>query len=110
MTATRSPIVIPPALAPLTMEKRWVIWRWVTLRNGKITKPPFKGWSPSSEASTTNPKTWCTFEVAQYAYEIGASDGVGYMLKPGEVGAFDIDHCIDSAGVIHPWARKLISR
>jgi hypothetical protein len=34
------PTKLPPALLPLTQQRRWVIWKWEQRDNGKFTKPP----------------------------------------------------------------------
>lgn len=105
---TRLPIVIPPALEPLTKEKRWVIWRWVTGKNGKPTKPPFKASAPYELASSTDPSTWCDFDTAMRVYCAGRCDGIGFVLSDSEYSAFDLDHCRNNVGHIEPAARRLI--
>jgi hypothetical protein len=45
------------------------------------------------------------------AYCEHKADGIGYALNGGEIGAFDIDHCIDAtSGDVHPWAQALVRR
>src|SRR5215212_6386011 len=50
---------LPPALAPLVAERRWVVWKW-ELKNakGKWTKPPYQALSTSSLAANNRPNTW----------------------------------------------------
>jgi hypothetical protein len=111
MNTVRTPIVLPPALAPLVVEQRWVVWKWVKGKNGKLTKPPFQGRAPHKYASSTDSGTWCDFDTAMRAYCENKAEGVGFALAIGGVGAFDIDHCRDSAsGDIHPWATALVNR
>jgi hypothetical protein len=108
---TRPALKIPTVLAPLLEQPRWVVWKWVKDKNGKATKPPYQGRAPHNHASSTNPETWCDFDTAMRAYSNNKAEGVGFALATGGVGAFDIDHCRDSAsGVIHPWAIKLVNR
>jgi hypothetical protein len=107
----RISIVLPPALAPLIEQPRWVVWKWVADKTGKRTKPPFQARAPHKYASSTDPATWCDFDTAMQAYCEHKADGIGYALNGGEIGAFDIDHCIDAAtGDVHPWAQALVRR
>jgi Protein of unknown function (DUF3631) len=110
MTA-RPPINLPPALALLALQERWVVWQWVTGKNGKRTKPPFRADAPSEHASSTNAATWCTLDTAMNAYVEGHCDGIGFCLQGSGVCAFDIDRCRDAGtGELHPWAQDLIRR
>ena len=107
----RAPIILPPALASLIAEPRWVVWKWITGKNGKPTKPPFQGRAPSRHASSTDPATWCDLDTAMRAYCSGKCDGIGFALNASGVGAFDVDHCRDATtGAIHPWAQELVRR
>ena len=90
MTA-RSPIVLPPALQELAKERRWVGWRWITGKDGKLTKPPFRADAPHLHASSTDPSTWCDFNVAMGAYCRGEVDGIGFTLSGSEYSALDLD-------------------
>ena len=110
MTA-RPPITIPPALDPLTKEQRWVGWRWIKAKDGKLTKPPFRADVPHLHASSTDPSTWCPLDVAMSAYTEGKADGIGFVLTGSGIAAFDVDHCRDAGtGAIHPWAQDLVCR
>ena len=107
----RRPIALPPALAPLIDQPRWVVWKWTAGKDGKRTKPPFQGRSPDKFASSTDAATWCDFPIAMRAYCERKADGIGYALSAGEIGAFDIDDCRDAeTGNVHPWAQALIRR
>src|SRR5262249_23858737 len=108
---TRPIIVLPPALAGFIKLPRWVIWRWVTNKDGKRTKPPYQGRAPSKHASSTNQSTWCDLNTAILAYCEGKADGIGLVLSSSNISAFDLDHCRNAAtGEIEPWALKLIER
>jgi Protein of unknown function (DUF3631) len=110
MTA-RSPLALPPALAPLIDQPRWVVWKWIAGKNGKPTKPPFQGRAPAVYASSTDPTTWCDVDSAMRAYCAGKCDGIGFALNASGIGAFDIDHCRDATtGTVHPWATELVRR
>ena len=52
------------------------------LKNGAYAKVPFQ---PNGQcASSTDPKTWSTFDAVWRAYQTGKYDGIGFALS-GEV-------------------------
>lgn len=77
----------------------WVLWKY-DYKPGKKkpwTKPPFQ---PNGRcASSTDPKTWSSFETITEAYEAGGFDGIGFVLTTelGFVGV-DIDNAIQESG------------
>jgi putative DNA primase/helicase len=93
----------------LTERPQWVCWR-LEERQGKLTKVPYT--PDGSRASSTNLKTWSTFDEAMNAYELAGYDGVGFVFSSGDpyVG-IDLDKCRDpETGEIAPWAQKIIDR
>jgi hypothetical protein len=111
MLIMRPPLVLPAALAPLVEQPRWVVWKWVTGKNGKATKPPFQGRAPEQFASSTDPATWSAIGICMEAYCAEKCDGIGFALYGSTVGAFDIDHCRNAdSGALHPWAAELVQR
>ena len=103
---------LPPALAPLTQEPRWLNWRWVwrTRKDGtgKWTKPPYQSRSPDKNASSTDPGTWGQYADAVEVVAEGAADGIGFALLGSNIGAVDLDHCRDAdSGAISPWAEDI---
>jgi len=101
--------LLPAPLAPLVERPHWVIWRWETSEQGKLTKVPYQARDPRRKASNNNPSTWATYAEAVVAAKI--ADGIGFVLTDTSIVAFDIDDCRDAkTGVIHPWARTLIVR
>ena len=104
-------IVIPKALAPLAQEKRWVVWKWLTSKTGKLTKPPYQGRFPHKLADSTKPATWCDLQTCMLAYSEGRCDGIGFALSGSNIGAMDIDDCRDkTTKQLHPWAAEQIER
>jgi predicted P-loop ATPase len=102
---------LPPALVPYTPQIRWVNWKLVTRKDGKLTKPPFRSDVPDRPASSIDPTTWATFEVALRTYEEGKADGVGICLLGSDLVALDLDNCRDpQTGAIVPAVRRLIER
>src|SRR5262249_5945579 len=103
---------LPGALLPLTCEKRWVAWVWELGRakNGQETwtKPPRMARDPNRNARSNDPTTWASYADALAAVADGRADGIGFMLKDSNIGAIDLDHCVDCASAkLDPWAEKL---
>ncbi len=91
--------------AELRVLKQWVNWK-IEERGGKSTKVPYQ---PNGKpASTTDPKTWSTFE------RVCASNGnlagrIGFVFTEDLVG-IDFDHCRDKkTGVTDEWAHDVIT-
>ena len=102
---------LPQALAPYAPQKRWMLWRLIPGKNGKLTKPPFQSCAPQQLASSTDPNTWSDFAAAHNAYQAGHADGIGLCLFNSNLVSFDLDDCRDSkTGVIEPAAKQLIAR
>jgi hypothetical protein len=101
---------LPDALLPLTKLKRWVIWKWETRSKGKWTKPPYNPRFHNQPAKSNDPSTWGSYEDAVLAFSQGLCDGIGLMLKDGEVAAIDLDHIRDFAtGQVLKWAEELFA-
>jgi hypothetical protein len=88
----------------------WVLWRWEEKKDGSgKTKVPYRAKQPDVKASSTNPATWSSFDVAVAAEHL--ADGIGFMLLGSGFAAFDIDDCRNAeTGTIHPWGMKLVVR
>ena len=103
---------LPSALVPLTEEQRWVVWPWErrTTKSGKEkwTKPPRQARNPRRNARSNDPSTWGSYADAVAAVAAGNADGIGYMLKDSNIGAIDLDHCVDQESTkLEPWAERL---
>jgi primase-polymerase (primpol)-like protein len=103
---------LSPALLPLTAHERWVVWPWElrTTKGGrqKWTKPPRQVRNPSRNARSNDPSTWGSYTDAVAAVDAGNADGIGYMLKGSDIGAIDLDHCVDKDNdTLVPWAERL---
>ena len=108
----------PAPLAPifgnipsiLTAQSNWVMWCYM-LKDGKYTKVPKQ--PGGSNASTTNPATWQTFDSVRTAYQRDTFDGVGIVLtgKPLDNGLYliglDFDHCLTD-GMLDDAPRKAV--
>jgi primase-polymerase (primpol)-like protein len=102
---------LPPALLPLTEQKRWVVWDWElrkTKTAEKWTKPPRQADNPNRNAKSNDPSTWGSYGAAVAAVLAGNAAGVGFMLSGSDVGAGDLDHVRNpDSGAIKPWAEQL---
>lgn len=85
---------IPPSMRA---EQRWLLWNR-EVRGGRGTKVPYRAAEPSRRASSTDARTWSSFDRAIAAYEDGKADGIGFALGDGWFGT-DHDHCVDGSGI-----------
>jgi hypothetical protein len=100
---------IPQALRD---RAQWVVWRYETSAAGRATKVPYDA-RTSRKASSTNPTTWTSFDVAKRAYEQGNGryDGIGFVFtREDPYCGIDLDDCIGADGAIAPWAREIVDR
>jgi putative DNA primase/helicase len=101
------------APAELARRPQWVAWRLVS-REGepKPTKVPYDA-RTGRMASTTDPRTWATFEeAAAFCAHHEWASGVGYVLSADDpyVG-IDLDGCRDPrSGRLEPWAKAIVKR
>lgn len=72
--------------------------RWARSEGKRPVQPGGKS------ASSTNARTWSTFESVQQ----GAGDGFGFMLGGG-IGCIDIDHCINPDGTLTETAQRILA-
>jgi hypothetical protein len=103
------PAKLPAALRPLCGRAQWAIWR-LTWRHGRWTKPPFRCDDPHRFASSGDPNTWSSYEIAAAAAASG--DGITYILTPEDpFAAIDIDHVRDPiTGSIENWAQRFLGK
>jgi hypothetical protein len=102
------PTRLPPALLPLTRQRRWVIWKWERRSNERWTKPPYNPRYYNEPAKSDDSGTWGTYAEAVLALTAGHCDGIGLMLKGSDLAAIDLDHIRDFAtGQVLRWAEEL---
>jgi putative DNA primase/helicase len=89
---------------------QWLVWRLEQVPGkDKPTKIPYS--RRGSKASSTNAKTWCSFDEALTAQAAGRYDGVGFVFADGVYTGIDLDHCRDAAtGAIDPWAKAILDK
>lgn len=87
----------------------WVNWKLETLGNGKQTKIPYL--SKLRKASSTNPKSWRTYEEVSMAFDNGSNNfsGVGIVLHNGKVLCIDIDHVLVDGKIVSPVADIILA-
>ncbi|HEX8384958.1 MAG TPA: hypothetical protein VF576_02185 [Rubricoccaceae bacterium] len=100
---------VPPALAD---RARWVVWR-AEQRDGqpKPTKVPYSAAHPARRASSTDPRTWTTFEAAVAACAADPTlAGLGFVFAEGDgLWGLDLDGCCrEPFGPLHPSAEWLV--
>jgi putative DNA primase/helicase len=93
----------------LRSRRQWVVWR-AEQRDGKPTKVPYRARDPRVRASTTDARTWGSFDQAAAAVESGRAEGPGFVfdgLDPYT--GVDLDECRDpETGEAHPTAAAII--
>jgi putative DNA primase/helicase len=107
-----APNLHTPAFAELVRLPQWVCWRKELSRSGKPTKVPYSPRFADRKASSTDPKTWATYERAVAAAKSRGFDGIGFVFTPDDVFCgIDLDHCRDpETGAIEAWAQAEIDR
>jgi putative DNA primase/helicase len=79
----------------LRSRHQWLVWRRER-RSGKETKVPYRAKAPNRLASTTDPKTWSSFEQAHLAFAAGRADGLGFVFAETDpFCGIDLDDCRD---------------
>jgi putative DNA primase/helicase len=106
--------------AELRAVSQWVVWRYVEETDpdtGELEwdKPPVNARN-GNLASSTNPRTWASYDEALAAYQRGGLDGIGFVLRRAKdaedagLVAIDLDKCRNpDTGVIEPWAQEIIT-
>lgn len=96
--------------ARLRDREQWVCWR-LEKRDGKPTKIPLDC-AAGKPASTTDPRTWHSFDEAVASLRKGCYSGLGFVFTENDPFAgIDLDHVRDSkTGEVEPWASVLVKR
>jgi primase-polymerase (primpol)-like protein len=114
-TATPATLSVDPSGIPreLTALTDWVVWRLEPKagKPGEWDKVPYRPSDPKRKASSTDPTTWSTFDVAFRAYQGDPSfNGVGIVLHGAGIVGIDLDNAFDEAGRVKGWARAIVDR
>ncbi len=104
-------ISLDPEPIPEVLKQRdqWVLWRYdFVKKDHRWQKVPYQingRW----KASSSNPKTWSSFESAVNAYNSSSGfDGIGIVFSPDdEFTGVDLDDCLID-GQLVPEAREIV--
>lgn len=100
MSATQKPTALPVQLENIPQDlrsiPRWVLWRSVnrTKPDGTSVWAKMPMTVDARPASSTDPKTWTTFDDVCDALIMGGYDGIGLVLGD-DVQGIDLDDCRD---------------
>src|SRR5215510_4680303 len=84
---------------------QWVIWRYMMKNGTRWAKVPVQ--ITGEPASSTDPRTWTTFEAACALAE--NFDGIGYCIAADEdIVGVDVDHAVDPDGTLNDAAQTLM--
>lgn len=98
--------VLPEELQSL---ERWLCWQAQPVEGDKPRKVPVRA-DMKGNASSTDPKTWSTFQLALQRVRSGwlKDGGIGIVLGHGLAG-IDLDNVRDAVtGSMLPWAQALV--
>ena len=105
------PEAVASANIPKAMKSycHWVCWR-LEERDGEPTKVPYDP-ATGRRASSTDSRTWRSFEEAIAALGVGGYDGLGFMFSSGDpFTGIDLDECRDpETGKLEPWAATIVA-
>ncbi|MDP9477887.1 MAG: hypothetical protein M3R38_19760 [Actinomycetota bacterium] len=90
--------------------RHWLVWK-LERRDGKETKIPYIA-GGVGRASTTDSRTWRTFEEAVEALKTGRYNGIGFVFSSGDPFAgVDLDKCRDpETGGLEDWAAQIVQQ
>ena len=116
MTTSSPPtwLSVDPSRIPhqLTDTDAWVVWRSeiVPNRPGKWTKIPYRAADPTAKASSTDSKTWSSFDDAYMRYQSDPSiHGIGYVLHDEGITGVDLDDAFTEDDTLKPWAQEIVA-
>ncbi len=96
------PVLVDTIPEELKRVLIWLVWSY-EWKNGRWTKVPYNAKTclePYAEwwdrlGSSTNPKTWSSFDVAVEAYQKCGFDGIGISIDKTPLTGIDLDDCRD---------------
>ena len=92
-------MAIPEALRELP--------QWVCAKNG--SKVPFRAYEPAA-ASSSDPKTWSPYDIAEQSVQEGYYDNVGFVFHNNGIVGIDIDTGFDEDGLLSPIAADILGK
>ena len=102
------PVVSNGIPGELKTYHAWVLWKLARVGDG-WTKHPY-GVDTGRRASSTDSRTWSSFEEVLAAYEAGGYDGIGFVLSTGDpYYGVDLNGAVDrETGEVTVWAETVI--
>jgi len=90
---------------------QWVMYRLMK-KPGKVKPDRVPMRANFSNASVTNPKTWCSFDDAVFALKKKNFDGIGFVFtKDDSYCGIDMDSCVNpKTNIIESWAKDWIDK
>jgi putative DNA primase/helicase len=93
----------------MKMTPRWLLWKYENSLGNKRTKVPYQ--ANGYHASTTDPKTWTSFNTVNTVFIAEGSpySGVGFCAGVEADGwvFIDLDHCLKD-GKLNPVAQRVV--
>ncbi len=92
----------------LKTYRAWVLWK-LSRVGDKPTKHPYSVHT-GRRASSTDSRTWSSFEEALKAYEAGGYEGIGFVFSSGDpYCGVDLDAAVDpGTGEVADWAGRIV--
>lgn len=106
---TAATIRVPDSLTELD---QWIAWRYEQRDDGRPTKVPYQI-NGGHRASSTDPKTWSSFDEALMACQENPKrwSGIGFVFSANDpYFGIDLDQCLDAAAKLKPWAQPIMER
>ena len=107
-------VYINPRILPVKAENipeqlkarpQWVVWKAL---GDKPDKVPYSA-RTDRKASSTDLRTWSTFEEASKAYDKGEYAGLGFVFSSADpYTGIDLDNCVRGDGEIALWALEIV--
>jgi putative DNA primase/helicase len=107
-------LTVAPENIPDELKRfsQWVVWGYAfDMGRQQWTKLPYQA-NGSGKASSTDPRTWSSFDDALKRYQAGGMDGIGFVVtrESGIIGT-DLDHCFDrDTHTGEQWAVEIIQQ
>jgi len=93
-------------------ESRWINWKLVKeiTKDGKTRDNKIPYYSKNNKASSTDPKTWATYEEVSQRLDNGSNgfDGIAVVLKDKKLICIDIDKVLTNGVVVHEKAEEIL--
>jgi primase-polymerase (primpol)-like protein len=109
-TAVAGVLAVRPEGIPgeLKTYRAWVPWKLARTEKG-WTKHPYSAHT-GRRASSTDSRTWGSFEEVMEAYGAGGYDGIGFVFSSGDpYCGVDLDEAVDpETGEVGSWAAEIV--